>query len=71
MFFLIGGIFCNWGQMGANVLVEFENVIFNGGIFYDWGQKIILGSRKTAILGIIWTPETDSFYLISNLISFK
>ena len=28
-----GGIFYNWGQMGANVLVEFENVILIGGIF--------------------------------------
>ena len=50
--------------MGANVLVEFENVFLIGGIFFtiggiflkSWGQKIILGSRKSAILGIIWTP---------------
>ena len=48
--FLIGG------QIGANVLVEFKN-FFNWGVFfYNWGQKIILGSRKSAILGIIWTP---------------
>ena len=26
-------------------------------IFLSWGQKIILGSRKSAILGIIWTPD--------------
>jgi len=25
-FFVIGGIFYNWGQMGAIVLVEFKNV---------------------------------------------
>ena len=43
MFFLIGGIFLKfWGQLGANVFVEFENVFFhkgqlgaNGG---NWGQ---------------------------------
>ena len=53
--------------MGANVLVEFENVFFNWGhfftiwrIFLSWGQKIILGSRKSAILGIIWTPGSGS-----------
>ena len=76
MFFLIGGIFLNWGhffynwgQMGANVLVEFENVFLIGGIyFYNWGHfffklgaKIILGSRKSAILGIIWTPDRRPF----------
>ena len=46
-------MFFNWGhffKLGANVLVEFEKDKFN------WGQKIILGSRKSAILGIIWTP---------------
>ena len=49
--------------MGANVLVEFENVFLLGafflqlGVFFlSWGQKIILGSKKSAILGIIWTP---------------
>jgi len=38
-------MFFNWGhflQLGA--------------FFLSWGQKIILGSRKSAILGIIWTP---------------
>jgi len=48
IFFQLGEIGDNWGQMGANVLVEFENV-------FNWGQKIILGSRKPAIIGIIWT----------------
>ncbi len=38
------------------MLVEFENVFLIGGIFFKLGQKIILGSRKSAILGIIWTP---------------
>ena len=89
--FLIEGIFLNWGQMGANVLlefekkkfdwghfffnlgamganglVEFENVVLIGSIlftiggifFLSWGQKIILGSRKSAILGIVWTSLT-------------
>ena len=33
---LIGGICL---QMGANVLVEFENVFFSWGhFFYNWGQ---------------------------------
>jgi len=48
------------GQLGENVLVEFENVFLIGGIFFtiggiflSWGQKIILGSRKSAILGIV------------------
>ena len=71
---LSGGIFLNWGAMGANVLVEFENVFLIGGIFLQlgafftiwgiflsWGQKVILGSRKSAILGIIWTPEFPRF----------
>jgi len=44
------------GAMGANVLGEFENVFLIGGVFLSWGQKIILESRKSAILGIIWTP---------------
>ena len=44
--------------LGANVLVEFENVFLIGGIFFTiWGQKFILGLRKSAILGIIWTPD--------------
>ena len=58
----IGGIFYDWGQffpdfgqLEANVLVEFKNV------FYNWGQKIISGSRKSAILGIIWTPVSQPF----------
>ena len=38
------GHFFQMGAMGANVLVEFE-------------QKFILGSRKSAILGIIWTTD--------------
>jgi len=63
--FLIGGIFFyNWGQLGTNMHVEFENIVLIGGIFFTiggiyfhfWGQKIILGLRKPAILGIIWTP---------------
>ena len=61
---LTGGIFLkNWGHFfqiggnGANVLVEFEEKILTGGIFFqNWGQKIILGSRKSAFLGIILTP---------------
>jgi len=44
------------GAMGANVLVELEKKILTGGIFLSWGQKIILGSRKSAFLGIILTP---------------
>ena len=36
--FLIGGIFFNLGQMGANVLVEYKNVILIRGIFNYWWQ---------------------------------
>ena len=32
-FFLIGGIFYNWGQLGANVKVEYE-FVFKSGAFY-------------------------------------
>ena len=39
MFFLIGVIiFFNWGQLGANVSVEFEKKNLIGGFFYNWGQ---------------------------------
>jgi len=39
--------------------VEFEKKILTGGIFFqNWGQKIILGSRKSAFLGIILTPAS-------------
>ena len=67
-FFFIWGIFLKLGAMGANVLVEFENVFLIGSIFLQlgafflsWGEKIILGSRKSAILGIIWTPAFLTF----------
>ena len=61
-----GHFFFNLGAMGANGLVEFENVVLIGSIlftiggifFLSWGQKIILGSRKSAILGIVWTSLT-------------
>ena len=67
-FFLIGSIFFKLGAMGANVLVEFEKKILTGGIFFlnwgqfflSWGKKIILGSRKSAFLGIILTPADQS-----------
>ena len=50
------------------MLVEFEKKILTGGIFLknwghffqNWGQKIILGSRKSAFLGIILTPAKDT-----------
>ena len=47
---------------GANVLVEFDNFLIGGiflqlGNFLSWEQIIIFESRKSAILGIIWTPE--------------
>jgi len=34
-YFPIGG---DWGQMGANVFVEFKNVFFIWGLFSIWGQ---------------------------------
>ena len=53
--------------MGANVLVEFEKIFQLGAFFFklgafsflSWGQKIILGSRKSAFLGIILTPGSN------------
>ena len=56
--------------MGANVLVKFKIVFLIGGnflqlgaFFLSWGQKIILGSRKSAILGTIWTPELGKLFI--------
>ena len=65
--------------MGANVFVEFENVFLIGGIFFyiwghfflSWGQKIILGSRKSAILGIIWTPDPSMFNSFNVMVKTK
>jgi len=65
----LGAFFLKTGGNGANVLVEFEKKILTGGIFFlnwghffqNWGQKIILGSRKSAFLGIILTPDPWSF----------
>ena len=55
--FYLGAFFLKIGGNGANVLVEFEKKILTGGIFFkNWGQKIILGSKKSAFLGIILTP---------------
>jgi len=34
----LGAFFLNWGQMGANVLVEFEKKNLTGGIFLNRGQ---------------------------------
>ena len=66
-------VFFNWGHffklgaMGANLLVEFENIFFNlGHFFYNWGQKFILGWRKSAILGIIWTPASGLNLIYTN-----
>ena len=63
-FFLkLGAFFFQIGGNGANVLVEFEKKILTGGIFFlNWGQKIILGSRKSAFLGIILTPVLKCKY---------
>ena len=58
----LGAFFLKIGGNGANVLVEFEKKILTGGIFFlNWGQKIILGSRKSAFLGIILTPAYSRF----------
>ena len=41
---LIGGIFFQkLGAMGANVIVEFENVFLIGGIFFKFGAKNYFG----------------------------
>ena len=38
MFFFNWGHFFKLGAMGANLLVEFENIFLSGGIFfYNWG----------------------------------
>ena len=47
------------------MLVEFKMFLI-GGIFLKLGQKIILGPRKSAILGIIWTPTSSTYDEISN-----
>ena len=55
--------------MGANVLVEFEKKILTGGIFFlNRGQKIILGSRKSAFLGIILTPDLKVLLGVGHLL---
>jgi len=38
--FQMGAFFYDWGQMEANVLVEFENVILIGGIFLKLGANV-------------------------------
>ena len=50
--FYLGAFLLKIGGNGANVLVEFEKKILTGGIFFqNWGQKIILGSGKSALFG--------------------
>ena len=47
-----------WEQMGKwnmKMFFWFWAFFTIGGIFYSWGQNIILGSRKSAVLGIKWT----------------
>ena len=64
---LIRDIFFNWGKWGQMCLWNLKCFFLIGGIFVynwgdfflSWGQKIILRSRKSAILGIIWTPVLD------------
>jgi len=69
MFFLIWGIFFNWGHffklgaMGANVLAEFENVFFNwghfftiGGIFFKLVAKNYFGIQKISYFGNYMDP---------------
>ena len=63
----LGAFFFKIGGNGANVLVEFEKKILTGGIFLkiggifflNWGQKIILGSRKSAFFGNCIDPCFD------------
>jgi len=47
--FLIGGIFCNWGQMGANGLVEFE-IYFDWGHFFKLGAKVLVEFEKMCLI---------------------
>ena len=57
------------------MLVEFEKKFLTGGIFsknwghffQNWGQKIILGSRKSAFLGIILTPGVRLFAITNKM----
>ena len=55
--------------MGANVLVEFENICLNwghfftiGGIFFKLGAKNYLG-----ILRIIWTPAGWQYFYLEKI----
>ena len=61
--------------MGANVLVEFEKKILTGGIFFkNWGQKIILGSRKSAFFGNYidpWITDNNAYLPMNSYNVFK
>jgi len=37
--------FLNWGQLGANVLVEYKNIFLIRGICYNWGQFFPNGGK--------------------------
>ena len=59
MFFLIGGIFLKfWGQLGANVFVEFENVFFSlgsiGGKFGQLGTNVLVEFKNVFLIGGYW-----------------
>ena len=53
-FFLIGGIFLNWGQMVANVLVEFEKKILIGGIFFKIVGNKLFWDRENQFFGELY-----------------
>jgi len=53
---LIGGILFKLGAMGANVLVEFENVFLIEGIFLQLGAKNYFGIEKISYFGNYMNP---------------
>ena len=53
---LIGGIFFKLGAMGANVLVEFENIFLMGAFFLKLGAKNYFGIEKISYFGNYMDP---------------
>jgi len=45
----LGAFFSNWVEMGAIVLVEFENVFLIGGIFFTIGGKKLFWDRENQL----------------------
>ena len=70
-FYLIGSIFL---KLGANVLVEFENVFFNLGHFFpNWGQMCLWNLKKKFKLGAMGANvlvDFENVFLIGAFFKF-